>query len=266
MELKPTMPIRGVILDWAGTTIDFGSLAPTWVFMEIFRQRGVEITSAEARGPMGRGKLDHIATIAAMSRVRNAWLEHHGQAPSQDDIQAMYTEFLPLQTQMLAKKSDMIPGVVEAIKKLRGRGLKIGSSTGYTLELMRVVSKLAAEQGYAPDATVCADEVPAGRPAPWMNFLCAQRLGIYPMSSMVVVDDTAVGIEAAKNAGAIAVAVSKTGNALGLSYEQTQALSQQELDARLKLIEIEFLELGADVVLESVAELPELIDRLSGQV
>ena len=46
--------INAVILDWAGTTVDFGSFAPTQIFVEAFRRAfGVEITLAEARVPMG---------------------------------------------------------------------------------------------------------------------------------------------------------------------------------------------------------------------
>ena len=64
-----TRPIKAVLLDWAGTTVDYGSRAPTQVFVEIFRRRGVEITIAEARGPMGRAKHEHIAMVAALPRV-----------------------------------------------------------------------------------------------------------------------------------------------------------------------------------------------------
>ncbi|MGV2339672.1 MAG UNVERIFIED_CONTAM: hypothetical protein LVR18_38635 [Planctomycetaceae bacterium] len=56
--------IQAVVFDWAGTTVDHGSRAPAAVFQEIFRRRGVEITAAEARGPMGRAKHEHIAIVA----------------------------------------------------------------------------------------------------------------------------------------------------------------------------------------------------------
>lgn len=52
----------------------------------------------------------------------------------------------------------------------------IGSSTGYTQELMEIVAPIAALRGYAPDVMVCADDVPAGRPAPWLNILNLGRL------------------------------------------------------------------------------------------
>jgi phosphonoacetaldehyde hydrolase len=260
--MKIQQPLRGVILDWAGTTVDYGSLAPTRVFVEIFRQRGVEITVAEARGPMGRAKPDHIWAILSLPRVTAAWTDRYGRLPEAADVQAMYTDFLPLQKATLQQKSDVIPGVPEAIRKLRARGLKIGSSTGYTRELMEIVAPLAAVRGYAPDAMVCTDEVPAGRPAPWMNFLNAQKLDIYPMSAVIVVDDTEIGIEAGLNSGAITVAVTQTGNALGLTAEEANQLSTEELASRLREIEQRFRACGAHCVIRSVAELPELIESL----
>jgi phosphonoacetaldehyde hydrolase len=255
-------PFRAVLFDWAGTTVDYGSRAPAAVFVEIFRRRGVAITTAEAREPMGRAKLDHIATISQMPRVRALWTDVHGQEPSAYDVEEMYREFLPLQKDVLAQGSDVIPGVPEAVAWCRERGLKIGSSTGYTRELMDVVVPLAAQSGYSPDVVLCPDDVPAGRPAPWLNFRAAERLDVYPMNQILVVDDTPVGIAAGLNAGCCTVAVSQTGNALGLSLPEVQALSAGQLKERLEQITHHFRAVGAHYVIRSVAELPALLESL----
>ncbi len=257
MNTKP-VKIQGVLLDWAGTTIDYGSRAPAQVFVEIFRRRGIDITLEEARGPMGRSKHEHIALVAGLPRVAARWEALHGRPPTTADLRAMYDEFLPLQKETLARGSQVIPGVAVAIERLRARGIAIGSTTGYTRELMEVVAPLAAQGGYAPDVIVCSDDVPAGRPAPWMNFLAAQQLGVYPMSSILVVDDTAVGIEAGLNAGALTVAVTQTGNALGLSAPDE--LPVDVLESRLTTIDADFRSRGAHFTLRSAAELPELVD------
>jgi phosphonoacetaldehyde hydrolase len=174
----------------------------------------------------------------------------------------MYDDFLPLQKEILSQGSSVIPGIPQAIAELRQRGIRIGSTTGYTRELMEIVIPIAAAEGYEADVVVCSDEVSAGRPAPWMNTLAAEKLGVYPFGRIVVVDDTPVGIEAAKNGGMIAVAVSLTGNALGLSEAEIQCLAEPELQKRLLRIEKEFRSIGADYVILSVAELPMLLSRL----
>lgn len=258
MSLTPT----AVLLDWAGTTVDHGSCGPAEVFRTIFAARGVEITTEEAREPMGRAKRDHIATIAAMPRVAEAWLAEHASTCSDADIDAMYAEFLPLQKQVLSRSSDVIPGIAEAVARLRGLGAKIGSSTGYTRELMDVVEPIAAGQGYAPDCTCVADEVPAGRPEPFLNQLAAERLGVSLSPQVVVVDDTLIGIEAGLRSGCTTIGISRTGNLLGLTLAETEALPTDDLEQRLAVITARMLEAGAHHVIESVADLPELLQQL----
>lgn len=258
--MTKSTPLKAVMLDWAGTTVDYGSRAPLEVFVEIFRRMEVEITPAEAREPMGRAKRDHIATIVNCPRVADAWRSRYGRTATDADIEQMYRQFLPLQKETLHRiGSDVIPGVAQAVAELRAMGLKIASSTGYTRELMEIVMPLAAQGGYAPDVMLCADDVPAGRPAPWLNFLAAQKLNVYPMTSMLIVDDTSVGILAGLNAGSPTVAVTKTGNALGLSENDVATLPADELNSRLAKIEADFRAIGANHVIQSVWELPQLI-------
>lgn len=254
--------IKAVLLDWAGTTVDYGSRAPTQVFLEVFRRRGVEVTVEEARGPMGRAKHEHIAMVAALPRVAESWRQKHGTLPGKADLRAMYEEFLPLQQEILQRGSEVIPGIPRAISELRAQGIGIGSTTGYTRALMDIVIPIAAAGGYSADVVVCSDEVTAGRPTPWMNVRAAEMLGAYPFLQIVVVDDTPVGIEAAKNAGMIAVGVTQTGNALGLSEAEVARLPADSLQQRLQDIDREFLSVGADHVIRSVAELPSLLNRI----
>jgi phosphonoacetaldehyde hydrolase len=254
--------IRAVLLDWAGTTVDHGSCAPARVFVEIFRRRGVPVTEAEARGPMGMAKRDHIRAVGLLPRVHQEWRQTHGRDFTEADIDGMYSEFLPLQKEVLASKSDVIAGVPEAIAELRARGIAIGSSTGYTRDLMEVVSPAAARQGYQPDVLVVPEDVAAGRPAPWLNFRIAELLGVYPMSATVAVDDTPAGIEAGLAAGAWTVAVSRTGNALGLSADEIVTVAPDELRRRIDSIAADFLRRGAHGVIESVADLPAMISEL----
>jgi phosphonoacetaldehyde hydrolase len=260
---EPRHHFRAVLFDWAGTTVDYGSRAPTQVFLEIFRRRGVEITEEEARGPMGMAKREHIASVLSVPRVFGLWKKVHRRDPAEADVQAMYDEFLPLQKETLARGSDLIPGAVEAVNHCRSLGLKIGSSTGYTRALMEVVAPIAAKGGYAPDCILCADDVSAGRPAPWLNFRAAEQLGVFPMRDILVVDDTFVGIWAGKNAGCVTVAVTQSGNELGMSVAEVQALPPVRLSSHLEVISRRFLSRGADYAIPSIADLPELIERIS---
>jgi phosphonoacetaldehyde hydrolase len=257
--------IRAILFDWAGTTVDHGSRAPVEVFLEVFRRAGVEISAAEARGPMGRAKRDHIEALLSLPRVAAAWQTTHGGPHGPADIDRLYANFLPLQEAVLVRHGDVIPGVPGVVTECRKRGIKIGATTGYTRALMDVAAPLARTGGYAPDVIICADDVPRGRPAPWMVFHAAERLDVYPMSDVVVVDDTPVGIEAGLNAGAWTVAVTRTGNCLGLSVEELAAADRAELAARVKAAAEDFRRAGAHHVIETVADLLPVLDEIESK-
>ncbi len=258
--------IRAVVFDWAGTTVDYGCMAPAAVFVEVFRREGVEVTMEEARGPMGMYKRDHIRTMAQMPEVAARWQQAHGTAPEEDDIDRMYQQFVPLQLACLAEHADVIPGAVETIEALRSRAIRIGSSTGYTREMMDIVCRTAEPQGYVPDAVVCGDEVPAGRPAPWLLWENAKRLDVYPAAAIVKVDDTVPGIAAGHNAGTWTIGVAKTGNAIGLTETELAALSAEEQASRLAHARKQLGDAGAHFVVDSVVEVPRCIEEIEARL
>jgi len=89
--------IQAVMLDWAGTTMDYGCMAPAVVFVEVFKLQGVPITMDEARAPMGAHKRVHIQNITELEPVARRWREKHGRRPVEADVDAMFAEFVPLQ-------------------------------------------------------------------------------------------------------------------------------------------------------------------------
>ncbi len=256
-------PLTAVILDWAGTTMDYGCYAPAVVFTEVFRRNHVAISIEEARAPMGAHKLVHIRKISQIPAVAQRWREaHDGRACAEEDVQAMFEEFVPLQIACLADYADLIPGALEAVEDFRRRGLKIGSTTGYTIEMMDVLLGEARKRGYEPDSTVCASEVPEGRPAPWMCLENAKRLGTYPLEACVKVDDTLPGIEEGLNAGMWTIGLAKTGNEVGLNEAEIAALPTDELGRRLDAAYGRMQRSGAHYVVDGIADVPRCLDDI----
>jgi len=58
--------VRAVILDWAGTTVDHGSIAPILALQSLFAQHGITLSTEDARRDMGLLKRDHIRAILAL--------------------------------------------------------------------------------------------------------------------------------------------------------------------------------------------------------
>lgn len=255
-----------VIFDWAGTTVDHGCCAPAAAFVQGFKDRGVSITMAEARGPMGLEKRDHIVALAAIERVAEAWQSVNGRAIADVDIDELYHAFVPLLFETLREHSAVIDGVADAVRELRERGLKIGASTGYFQEAADIVEKAAAEQGYAPDISISASAVPAGRPAPWMIYRLMERLQVYPPRRVVNVGDTVVDMETSANAGVWSIGVSLTGNLCGLSQPEFARLNDEKRVNLVAAARRSLLAAGAHYVVESVAELPPVIDALNDRL
>ena len=113
--------VEGVIFDWAGTTVDFGCFAPVNVFVDIFKNAGIEVTMEEARGPMGMLKIDHIRAMLSMPRVSALWEENYERAFTEQDVEKLYAEFVPALMTSLSAYTDPIPGVIETVEVLRTR-------------------------------------------------------------------------------------------------------------------------------------------------
>ena len=252
-------PLKAVILDWAGTAVDYGSFAPTAVFIRLFESRGTKITADDARSGMGLMKKDHLRTILARPSVAEAWKAEHGTQASEADIDNLFRDFVPMQLSVLKEYAKPIPRLLDVVEELRTRDLKIGSTTGYIRSMMNILAPKAKENGYEPDCIVCPDEVPAGRPYPWMCYENAIQLGIFPMQSIVKVGDTLVDIEEGLNAGMWTVGLSLTGNLLGLTEEKVDGLSPQEREDRLKKIETQLYQVGAHYVIDGIWDLPDVL-------
>ena len=259
-------PLQAVILDWAGTTVDYGCMAPAAVFIETFKQRGIEVTMAQARAPMGMFKLDHIRAIAQMEPVATHWQAVYGRPCGEADVEAMYHDFLPLQLAVIAQHADVIPGTLEALTAFRQRELKIGSTTGYTRAIMDQLAPLAAQRGYVPDAIVCADEVPAGRPQPWMMFQNALNLKVYPMAAIVKIGDTVPDIEEGLNAGTWTIGLVKTGNEIGLTEADVNALDPSALKARLEAGHARLDQAGAHYVVDGLADVVSVLEDIEARL
>jgi len=247
-----------IIFDWAGTMVDFGCEAPVKALIEAFAAEGVHITAAAARQDMGKAKRDHVNGLMMEPTVAAAWQARHGRAADAEDREKIMARLGTLMRDHAARASTLIPGARETFDRLRAEGLRIGSSTGYTREMMEPVLTRAAEQGYVPDHVVCSGETPAGRPSPLMIFKACAELGVWPLSRVVKVDDAEAGISEGRAAGVFTVGVA-SGNALGLSLEALQALPPSERADRIADARQVLRDAGADLVIDSVATLiPEL--------
>ncbi|AIJ09162.1 MULTISPECIES: phosphonoacetaldehyde hydrolase [Edwardsiella] len=260
--------INAVILDWAGTTVDFGSFAPTQIFVEAFRQAfGVEITLDEARVPMGLGKWQHIDALGKLPAVAARWQAKWGRAMTADDIDAIYAAFMPLQIASVVNFAAPIDGVVDTVAQLRAEGIRIGSCSGYPRAVMEKLVPAAAAYGYSPDNWVATDDLAAGgRPGPWMALQNVIALGIDSVAHCVKVDDAAPGIVEGINAGMWSVGLAVSGNAFGATREAFLAMPAAEVAQRRERAAAKLYAAGAHYVVDTLADLPGVIAQINARL
>lgn len=246
-------PLRAVIFDWAGTTVDYGSLAPVRTLQRVFASFDLPISEADARRDMGLPKRDHIGKILA---------RRLGKTPAEDEIEELYQRFIPLQFACLGQYSAVIPDAPRVVERMRRRGLKIGSTTGYTRAMLDHLLETSAGEGYSPDCSLSPEEAGAGRPYPFMIYAAAVKLQVYPLAAIVKVGDTVADIEEGLNAGAWSIGVAQTGNMIGLNQAEFEALPPAEQKSRLMGAREKLKSAGAHFVIDTLSELEAVLDEI----
>ena len=234
--------IKGIIFDWAGTTVDYGCFAPVQAFAEVFRHFGIEPTSQEVREPMGMLKIDHIRTMLRMPRISALWEEKYGRKPEEKDVKELFGLF------------------EDTVTALREKGIAIGSTTGYTDKMMAIVAPEAAKRGYAPDVWFSPDSVnQKGRPYPYMIFRNMEALGLSDVRGVLKVGDTVSDIREGKNAGVTTFGVVIGSSEMGLSREEYESLSEEEQKQRCEQVAEKFLAAGADRAILNLEDLLKIV-------
>ncbi|MDR3149082.1 MAG: phosphonoacetaldehyde hydrolase [Oscillospiraceae bacterium] len=259
--------IRAVILDWAGTTVDFGCFAPLTAFAEAFGTFGIEPDIEETRAPMGLAKRAHIEKMLEGERISALWREKYEKPYTSEDVDKIYAQFEPALFRVLSEHAGPLPDVVEIVHELRGMGILIGSTTGYTRAMMDVVTPIAAINGYAPDSLVCPDDTGGiGRPYPYMLWRNLEKLGIQSISEVIKIGDTAADIQEGKNAGCLTVGVLKGSSMMGLNETEFLNLSAREKANRYENARREYKTAGADFVVEDIRAVADMINQINGGI
>lgn len=255
--------ITCIVMDWAGTAVDFGCFAPLHAFLKIFEEKNIQITYCQAREPMGLLKIEHIKAILRMPEVNAQFRRIYGREWNTGDVNEMYASFENHLFASLENFTTPIPGVIDTLDDLRREGIRIGSTTGYTQAMMDVVRPGAAAQGYTVDNLVTPDFLPAGRPAPYMLYRNMIDLAIPSVDEVVKVGDTIADIREGINAKAWSVGIITGSNELGLSQEEYNATAAGQLEKMKVDVRKRMLDAGAHYVIDTINELPEVIARIN---
>ncbi|WP_436494755.1 phosphonatase-like hydrolase [Actinokineospora sp. HUAS TT18] len=179
--------IELAVLDIAGTTVE--EHQAVYVALEdAVRAAGVDPTVADIQRWMGADKREAIGGLL-------------GVDPSTvDDTLADFRARLA--AAYAATPPTLLPGVADALGKLRANGVKVALTTGFDRGVTDSLLAVVGVDDTVVDAVICVDDVPAGRPAPYMIFRAMERTGVRDVSRVLTAGDTVRDLEAGTNAGA----------------------------------------------------------------
>ena len=191
MPSAPILPPPDlVVCDLAGTTIYDRGEVPA-AFEQALREAGLAFDAAEVSAWRGASKREVVDRLVARQ-----------DGGGTIEPERVYRRFRELLLQRLAEAGPLsLPGVHETLVRLKADRCRLAATTGFDRD---VVETILAAVPWAEllDAWVCGDDVPRGRPAPFMIFRAMERCGVVDVRRIAVVGDTRLDLEAGWNAGA----------------------------------------------------------------
>lgn len=259
--------VTACVLDWSGTVCDKYTMAPAVTFQKTFAEHGIHVSIDQCREPMGMRKDLHLHHMLFNDGdIQQQWSLKYKRRPKESDVESLYSTFIPLQMLSLKEHAKLIPGTRETFETLQGEhGIKMGSTTGFTRQMIDILNHEAKLQGVVLDSTVGGDEVEHGcRPSPHMLFQNLDNMDIDDVHTVVKVDDTVGGIQEGKNAGCWTVGVSRYSNYMNIdSEEHERSLTSEQLEERNQVSADKLQAAGAHYVIDSIADLPSVVEEIN---
>jgi phosphonatase-like hydrolase len=223
-----TDPLQLMVFDMAGTTVEDGGQVPA-AFAAALGECDIALRDEELANVRGASKREAIAKLVA---------RHAGPA-WQGRSDAVYASFVRHLEREFASGVKAIEGAEATFDYLRSRGIKIALTTGFDRDVAGMLLDALRWRSRA-DGFVCGDDVPRGRPAPYLIFQAMAATGVDCVHQVGTVGDTTLDLQAGHNAG-----VKLNIGALSGAHDRARLSAQRHTQ-----------------LIASVAELPRLLQTL----
>jgi phosphonatase-like hydrolase len=222
------LDLKLMVFDMAGTTVEDGGQVPA-AFGAALGECGIALSDEQLGDVRGASKREAIAEL----------VQKYGCPGWQGRSEEVYASFVRHLEREFAGGVKPIAGAERAFDWLRQRGVKIALTTGFDRDVAGLLLDALGWRRLA-DTFVCGDDVPKGRPAPYLIFHAMEATGTESVHAVGTLGDTVLDLQAAHNAGVRL-------NIGTLSGAHDRARMQPQPHTHL---------------IASVAELPALLERL----
>ncbi len=190
--------IKLIVFDIAGTTVkDNGEIAVA--FASALKEFGYDVPKSKINPLMGYKKPQAI-------RMMVDEYESNKQKITEEYINSIHERFLQLMIDHYKTTDEItpLPNVLEVFSFVKDKGIKIGLDTGFSSDITEVImNRLGWLKDGVVDYAISSNEVPAGRPQPFMIQRMMQESGIDDAQQVIKIGDTEVDVQEGKNAGCV---------------------------------------------------------------
>ncbi|MCB9638670.1 MAG: phosphonoacetaldehyde hydrolase [Myxococcales bacterium] len=263
-------PVKAVVLDLEGTSIDHGGLGLAKALIELFQRYQVSLPMDRAHTPHALLKEVHLQRLFQTPSIAEQWRKQHQSLPDGAKLQSLVDELQQIQLSHTTQTAQLLPGVASSVQKWQQAGILISAVSSETEVITQAHIQHAATQGFQPDCAISIDQIPSTQPtapAPWLIAQSAMLLEVYPWESIVSIGDTVDDIEAGLNAGVWTVGIVQTGREMGLTAQEFQAMPSEQRQDLIAEIKHRMYRSGAHFVVNTFDQcnivLDEIQDRLA---
>ena len=180
-----------VVFDMAGTTVRATDRVPA-AFREAFEQVGVALSDEEIQSVRGRSKREAISDL----------LTRHPSAEDERQVAtSVYSNFQRILIDCYEEHGvESVDGADRTLEWLKIHDVKVALSTGFDRALADLLLRMIGWDK-SVDVLVCNEDVPRGRPAPYLIFRAMEWTGAECIHRVAAVGDTISDLQAAFNAG-----------------------------------------------------------------
>ncbi len=197
--------IKACLFDMDGTIID-----SMWMW------RNIDIEFLGSRGIALPDNLQKAIEGKSFMETAQYFKETFGLKETPQELGAIWNE---MAMDKYRHEVPLKPGVMEFLKELRRRDLRLGIATSNSRELAECCLEALGIMDYF-DTVITGGHVTAGKPAPDIYLKCAAEVNVVP-NDCLVFEDIIYGIMAGHNAGMKVCAV-KDGYSMDVDEQKRQ--------------------------------------------
>lgn len=192
MKMKPRISL--IVFDIAGTLMeDTGTLVRS--FSQAFELNNIAASEDEIQKWRGAAKLDVVRHFVSQKLKQK-------DNKAKELVDKIFQDFRKqLEHNYGEEALRPISGAIDTINWAKDNGILIATTTGFYRAVRDLVLEKLGWNESTFDCNICSDDVPKGRPAPYMIFECMGRLKVMDVNQVVAIGDTPFDLQSGCNAG-----------------------------------------------------------------